>query len=220
MSIKEKSQNTQRGEVMEYNLVLHALDPDGNMMTWKYPDIKSYLIGENHIHTKDNYKFYKAIVGDKELTYSDKWPKLMRDVGDFKTYCRQSLDREYLEADVPDEILTKFLLGESKDKRKRVYRAVIDGESIKEFYNNGGCGLCEYRPNYITGHSFFNSKGVEVKWNNENLDRCVGTVTRTQILNEIKALIEEGTYLPNQKPKTIISNEEQLPGQMNISDYL
>ena len=57
---------------MTHNLTLQALDPDGNMMTWKYSDIKSYLIGENHIHTKDNYKFYKAIVDDKKLTYSDK----------------------------------------------------------------------------------------------------------------------------------------------------
>ena len=205
---------------MEYNLVLHALDPDGSMMTWKYPDIKSYLIGENHIHTKDNYKFYKAIVDDKELTHSDEWPSLMRDVGDFKTYCRQNLDREYIDTEVPNEMLIKFLLGESEDKRKRVYQAVVSGEDIKDFYNNGGCGLCEYRPGYIAGYSFHNSKGVEISWNNENLDKCTGTVTRRQILGAIKLLIEDGKYLPDQKPEIIIDNEEQLEGQMSIADYI
>ena len=204
---------------MEYDLILHALDPDGNMMTWKCPDIKTYLIHENHQHQKNHYKFYKAKVNGIELSYSDKWPLLMRDVGDFKTYCRQRLDRKHIDALIPGEMLRKFLLGESEDKRKRVYKAVIDGESIKGFYNNGGCGLCEYRPNYITGYSFFNSKGVEIEWNNENLDKCVGIATRTQILNEIKALIAEGKYIPGIKPKAML-DEEQLPGQMTIYDYM
>ena len=205
---------------MKHNLILHALDPDGNMMTWKYPGIKSYLIGENHIHTKDNYKFYKAIVNDKELAYPDKWPYLMRDVGDFKTYCRQSLDRKYIETLIPGEIIIKFLLGESEEKRKSVYQAISEGKSIAGFYNNGGCGLCEYRPNYISGYHFHNSKGVKIHWNNENLDKCAGTVTRTQLLSEIKTLIEEGIYLPNQKPKVIISEENQLQGQMSIFDFM
>ena len=205
---------------MKHDLILHALDPDGNMMTWKYPGIKSYLIGENHIHTKDNYKFYKAIVNDKELAYSDKWPYLMRDVGDFKTYCRKSLDRKYIETLIPGEIIIKFLLGESEEKRKSVYQAISEGKSIAGFYNNGGCGLCEYRPDYITGYDFYSPKGVTIQWNNENLDVCMGIVTRTQLLNEIKLLIEQGKYIPGQKPEVSINNTDQLEGQMSIFDFM
>lgn len=204
---------------MEYDLILHALDPDGNMMTWKYPDIKTYLIHENHQHQKNHYKFYKAKVNGIELSYSDKWPLLMRDVGDFKTYCRRTLERKFIKTVISKEILRRFLLGENEEKKKRVYEAICNGEDIKGFYNNGGGGLCEYRPGYIAYYDFFNPRGITIKWNNEDLDIYEATVPRKLVLNEVKTLIAEGKYILGIKPKAML-DEEQLPGQMTIFDYM
>lgn len=199
------------------NLVLQAVDLDGDLMTWKYPDIKAYLVHENHLHSKNQYRFHYAKIDDKELAYSDEWPDLMRDVGDFKTWCRRNLDREDIETDLPREIIRRFLLEENEDKKKRIYKTIIENENIDDFYNNGGGGLCEYRTGHISGYKFF-EKSVEIEWCDENTNTCMGKVTRNQIKSEIKALIEEGVYLPNLKPKTLI--ESELEGQITIFDYM
>ena len=211
---------------MEYNVVLQAFNPQGNIRTWKYSDIKSYLINENHIYKDNDWKIHKVWVNGEELENipdGEIGINYFRDVSDFKIFCRTKLDRKEIEMPIPKDILRKFLLNECNDKRNRVYLAIQDGNSIDSFYNNGGCGKCEYRPGYIEGCDFFGKK-VTITWINNDADMCVGAITRTQILNEIKVLVNEGIYCNIQnkiKPKTVfIDDGEQLPGQLSISDWL
>ena len=52
---------------MEYKVFLQAVDDEGGLHTWKYENIKSYLANENHIHEKEDYRFYKGKVNGVEL---------------------------------------------------------------------------------------------------------------------------------------------------------
>lgn len=201
---------------MKHNVFLQAIDDDGGIHTWKYENIKSFLVAENHIHEKEDYRFYKGEVNGIELEYSKDWPGLMRDVGDFKTYCRKRADKKRIEKEVPREILRKFILQESEEKKKMIHESVAKGESINDFYNNGGAGLCEYRPNYISGWNFHKSKGVEIEWINENVDVCIGIVTRAKILSEIKTLIGEGIYFDKEDTKGL----NTLENQMTMFDFM
>lgn len=207
---------------MKHNVILQAIDPNGSMKTWEYFTIKSFLVAENHIHSDKDYKFHKAWVDGIELNYSDK-DLLLRDVSDFKTYCRKRVDRKEITMDIPKNILIKFLLEQNMNKRNRIYKAIQEGKSINDFYNNGGGGMCEYRPGYISGYCYFKSKGVEIEWINDDADVCRGMVSRGTILSEIRELINQGIYLPcqvNKEPKISICDDKQLAGQMSIYDWL
>lgn len=208
---------------MEHNVILQAHDDLGNMHTWKYYTIKDYLINENHIHGNERWKFHKGNVNGVELEYSENYPDLMRDVGDFQTYCRHNIDRKNITISVSQDILDKFLLGESENKRIANYQAVQSGaKDLSKQYNNGGGGLCEYRPGRIEGYDFFNSKGVKISWINEDADVCQGIVTRTTILNRIKELIIQGEYYKDKaeiKPRILFyEDSRQLQGQLSIFD--
>ena len=208
---------------MEHNVILQAHDDLGNMHIWKYYTIKDYLINENHVHGNERWKFYKGNVNGDELEYSEEYPNLMRDVGDFQTYCRHNANRKYITTTTPLDILDKFLLGESENKRKFNYQAIQNGvKELNHQYNNGGSGLCEYRPGHIEGHDFFNSKGIEISWINEDADVCQGIVTRTMIFNRIKELIAQGEYCKDKaeiKPRILFyEDSRQLQGQLSIFD--
>jgi hypothetical protein len=51
---------------MEHNLFMQAYDNDGNLHTFEYYNMKSYLVDQNHAKN-DNWKFYKAIIYGKEI---------------------------------------------------------------------------------------------------------------------------------------------------------
>lgn len=201
---------------MEYKVFLQAVDDEGGLHTWKYENIKSYLANENHIHEKEDYRLCKGKVNGVELKYSKDWPNLMRDVGDFKTYCRERANKKRIEKEIPREILRKFILQESNEVKKEIYECVTKGKSIDKFYSNGGAGLCEYRPGHLSGWSYHDSKAVEISWIDENVDSCSGKITRAKILSEIKALIGEGIYFEKKDTKGL----DSLENQMTIFDFM
>jgi hypothetical protein len=212
--------------VLEHNVFLQAYDSDGNMHTWEYYTIKDYLINENHIYTADKFKFYKAVVNGVELKNEPSGNigfTQFRDISDFKYFCRRKLEREVIVTDVPKEMLQKFLLEEPESKRSRVFEAIQNGaKNIDEHYNNGGGGCCEYRPGYIEGYDFFDSKGIKIKWINQDADVCEGIVSRSKVFNEIKELIKQGKYIKtsNRQIVKFQDDDKQLPGQMTIDEWL
>lgn len=210
---------------MEHKVILQAHDDHGNMHTWKSFDIKSYLISENHIYGNEFWKFHKGMVNGFELDYSKDYPNLMRDVGDFQSYCRRNIDRKHIDTAIPQEILDKFLLGESERTRMRNYQEIQSGaKDLSEYYKNGGGGMCEYRPGYIEGYDLMNSKGVKISWINEDADVCHGITSRTTIFNRIRELIALNVYFKGENksmPRIVFyEDKNQLPGQMNIMDFM
>lgn len=213
---------------MEHNVILQAYDEQQNLHTWQYYDIKSYLINENHVHDADNYKFHKAIIFGHELTNEPNGSigvNYFRNIFDFKIFCRRKIGYKSISSPVPNEILRKFLLEETEYKRESIFQAIKNGaQNLNKWYSNGGGGHCEYRPGYIEGYSFFNSKGVKISWVNDEADLCNGIVTKSQIFNEIKELIKQGMYYiikDEIKPKiAFYEDKKQLQGQMSIMDFI
>ncbi len=211
-----------------YEICLIAEDEKGTLHTIEHPSFKDYLVAENHLHYKGKWKFIKAICYGEQLQNipnGNIGVNYFRDIWDFNIYSRHHNERKRLEVEVPNEILHKFLLETHSNTKSLIQQTIKKGaKNINKFFDNGGCGKCEYRPNHISGYDFFHAKGVVIKWINNDADICEGMVSRNVIFKEIQYLIEQGIYLydkPNTKPKIeFIEDRKQLKGQMNILDWL
>lgn len=209
----------------EHNITVQSFDHNGNMHTVKAYTLLSYLISDNHIHKEDDYKFHKAIVNGIELENipnGNIGKNCFRDIWDFKIYCRTHCGREYIETNVPVNIIEKFLLDKNESARRSLLQKIENGaKNLDSDFNNGGGGLCEYRPGRISQYDYFSSKGVKIEWIAENGNVLFGIVTRKAIYNTIINLIARGKLVDGMIVKETIKNADmgQLQGQMSIFDF-
>lgn len=75
---------------------------------------------------------------------------------------------------------------QNKEKKERI-------TFLKKEYGTGGRGWCDNRPNTVTGDNF-NSKGIEVEYNDENCNRVSKFYKWTAVEEVINALIIRGEY--------------------------